>query len=173
MHIFLTGEIQVGKTTVIRNFLSQIDLSADGFITYWEPAFGVDRMLYLSPYSTDVQSVKRYLVTSDYEHKLSRTEKIEKIVSVFDTHGTEILRNSGKLDVIVMDELGFMESKAKNFQNVVMQHISGVVPILGVIKPAQTEFLNAIRSHSSVKICEVTVDNRDAVLAWLLKQNWR
>ena len=173
MHIFLTGEIQVGKTTIIRNFLSQYGLSADGFITYWEPANsenGVDRMLYLCAYSTDVQAVERYLVTCSFEHKLLRTENI---VSVFDIHGTEILQNSGKLDVIIMDELGFMESQAKIFQNAVMQHVSGLVPILGVIKPAQTEFLNVIRSFSNVKVCEVTVDNRETILAWLLKQNWR
>jgi len=170
MHIFLTGEIQVGKTTIIRSFFSQCGLSADGFITYWEPAHGEDRMLYLSPYSMDVQSVEKHFVTRYFEHKLSRTKNIEH---VFDIHGTELLKNSGKKSVIVMDELGFMESKAKIFQNAVMQHISGVIPIVGVIKPAQTEFLNAIRSHSNVKVCEVTVDNRDSVLAWLLKQNWR
>jgi nucleoside-triphosphatase len=95
------------------------------------------------------------------------------MVSVFDIHGTEILRNSGKFYVIVMDELGFMESKARIFQSAVMQHISGVIPILGVIKPVKTKFLDAVRSHSNVKVCEVTKDNRDAVLAWLLKQSWR
>jgi nucleoside-triphosphatase len=170
MHIFLTGEIQVGKTTIIRNFLSQSNLAADGFITYWEPQTDANRTLYISSYSTDVQSVKRHLVTCCVEHKLSRTQNM---VEAFDIHGTEILRNSGKLDIIVMDELGFMESKAKIFQNAVMQHISGVIPILGVIKPIKNTFLDAIRSHSNVKVCEVTEDNRDAVLAWLLKQSWK
>ena len=122
------------------------------------------------PYSADLQAVERHLIARDARHKLSLTENM---TSVFDTHGTEILRNSGKRDVIVMDELGFLESKALAFRQVVMRHISGNVPVLGVIKPMQTEFLNAIRSHSSVKLREVTVENRDAVLTWLLEQNQR
>jgi nucleoside-triphosphatase len=170
VHIFLTGNIQVGKTTIIRSFLSQTRLSADGFMTYWGTGDENGRSLYLSPYDQDLHPAERYFIACDLDHRLSRTANM---ADVFDKHGTEILLDSGKRDVIVMDELGFMESKAKSFQNAVMRHISGRVPILGVIKNIQTEFLNTIRTHPNVEICEITVENRDGALESLLRRNLR
>ena len=96
--------------------------------------------------------------------------RAENLVSVFDIYGSEILRDSGKCDVIAMDELGYLESKAYMFQKAVFEHIAGDVPILGVIRSRQTDFLNAVRAHPNVTVCEVTAENRDAVLNWLLSK---
>jgi nucleoside-triphosphatase THEP1 len=52
-----------------------------------------------------------------------------------------------------------------------MRHISGNVPILGVIKSSRTEFLDAIRTHPKVIIREVTTENRDEILQWLLDRH--
>ena len=167
MHIFLTGDIQVGKTTIIRRFLSQSGLSADGFMTYWEFESCDVQNLYLSSYSADSRPAERHLIAHDSGQQLVLPENM---TSVFDAHGSDILANSGKRDVIVMDELGFLESKAAAFQQAVMRHISGNVPVLGVIKPRQTEFLDGIRAHPNVTVREVTAENRDAILVWLLEQ---
>ena len=170
MHIFLTGNIQVGKTTIIRSFLSQSGLNADGVMTYWEPDGDGCRSLYLSGYSMDSRPAERYLIARDLGKRVSFAENM---VPVFDTQGVKILNESGKRGIIVLDELGFMESKAEAFQIAVMRRISGEIPILGVIKPLQTEFLYKIRAHPNVEVCEVTTENRDAVLTRLLSQNWR
>jgi len=165
MHIFLTGGIQVGKTTLIKKYLSQSGNAADGFMTYWEPTGNGGRSLYLSPFSTDAHSVSRLHIAYDCESGLVPEEGM---TDVFDVHGTEILNASGRRGVIVMDELGFLESKAAVFQQAVLRHISGSVPILGVIKPIKTKFLDVIRSHPGVVVREITPDNRDAALDWLL-----
>ena len=170
MHIFLTGNIQVGKTTIIRRFLSQSGLTADGFMTYWEPDGDGCRSLYLSGYSTDLRPAERHLIARDLGKRVSLAENM---AAVFDTQGVKILNDSGKRSFIVMDEIGFMESKAAAFQSAVMRRISGEIPVLGVIKPLQTEFLYAIRAHPNVEVREVTTENRDAVLTRLLSQNWR
>jgi nucleoside-triphosphatase len=92
------------------------------------------------------------------------------MMNVFDVCGNKILLNSGRHDIIVMDEIGFLESASVSFQQSVMRHISGNVPILGVIKPMRTEFLDTIRAHPNVEIREVTAENRDDVLTWVLGQ---
>jgi len=173
MHVFLTGDIRVGKTTIINKFISYTGLSADGFATYWVTDGGSFRSLYLSPYSpydVELQYDKRHLIARDSKRQPLFSADM---VRVFDVHGSEILKNSGKHDVIVMDELGFLETASAIFQRAVMRHISGDVPILGVIKPKQTEFLDTVRAHPNVEICEVTVENREDVLAWLPKRIWR
>ena len=212
MHVFLTGEKHVGKSTIIRRVVSLSGLAADGFMTYWEsdgsrvrsltpspaepdgnasrslthspaepdgnasrslthspaePDGNASRSLFLSPYSADLRQVeKRLLAKSAGYGRIMR----EGATSVFDGYGCEILSASGKSDVIIMDELGFLESEAEAFQRAIMGHIAGSVRILGVIKPARTEFLDAVRSHPTVETLEVTTENRDAVLESLLER---
>jgi len=165
-HLFLTGEKQVGKTTVIRTFLSRSGLSADGFITFWETSADTGGKLYIAPFDTGSISEEKYLIVNRDERQRALPEKI---VQVFDVHGCDILGRSGKRDIIVMDELGFFESKAIAFQKSIMRHISGDVPVLGVIRPMQTEFLDEIRSHPAVRVLEITEENRNAIPEWMLE----
>ena len=49
MHIFLTGEIQIGKTTVIQKTLKALDVPIGGFITYFgEDRFEENKELYMN-----------------------------------------------------------------------------------------------------------------------------
>jgi len=165
-HIFLSGEKQVGKTTIIRELLSRTGLTADGFITFWELGSDHGGQLYLSPFFTGLSCEEKYLIVDRDKQQRALPEKIMR---VFNEKGCEILDNSGKRDVIVMDEIGFFESKAIGFQKSILRHISGDVPILGVIKPAQTDFLDKIRSHPKVEVLEVTEENRNKNLEWILE----
>ena len=168
-HVFLTGEKQVGKTTIIRGFLSRSGLSADGFITFWESYGESGGGLYLAPFLTDSINEEKYLVAVKGEQKQGPSENM---LNVFNTRGREILDNSGRRDIIVMDELGFIESEAAAFRRSVMRHIAGGVPILGVIKPMHTEFLDEIRAHPEVEVRMVTAENRKMTLDWLREMNW-
>ena len=167
-HIFLTGERQVGKTTIIRNYLSQAGLSADGLITFWETGDDFGGRLYISPFSSDLRHEEKYLIVDRDKRNRGLPEEVAR---VFDVHGCEILADSGKCDVIVLDELGFFESNAADFHKSVMRLLSGDVPVLGVVKPMQTEFLDSIRAHPDVEVWEVTAENRNAVLERLLKHD--
>jgi len=168
MHIFLTGERQVGKTTIIRDFLAKTGLTADGLMTFWETGDDIGGRLYISPFSSGLPPEEKYLIVDRDKRNRGLPEEVAR---VFDVHGCEILAASGKRDVLVMDELGFFESKATGFHECVMRFLSGDVPVLGVVKPMQTEFLDGIRSHPNVEVWEVTVENRSAVLERLLKHD--
>ena len=168
MHIFLTGEKKVGKTSIISNFLSSTGKSADGFVTYWEAHGDGKRSLFLAPFVKDGQAEKRYLIAPDEGKGLNFSEST---INAFEEHGCDILNNSGRCDYIIMDELGFLETKAAGFRQTVMRLISGDTPILGVLKASQNEFLNTIRAHPKVLVREVTIDNRNEVLKWLLHGN--
>ena len=169
MHIFLTGEKQVGKSTIIKKYLAKSGKSADGYITYWTPEVNDKQDLQdlrLAPFNTGLQRVKSHIVAQRND---GRMIKPENIAGVFDLHGCDILSKSGKKDLIIMDELGFLEAEAIVFQGAVMRLIDSSKPILGVIKPIRSEFLDKIRAHPNVELVEVTVENRDEVLNQLLK----
>ena len=160
MHIFLTGKIQVGKSTVIQHFLEKTGLSADGFKTLWNNRYGSSRGLYIYPFGEG---------TGHLCFRYRPSTGAEIFNEAFDVYGADILRNSGKRDIVIMDELGRFEKNAINFHNAVLETLDKDVPVLGVIKPESLPLLDAVRAHSKVKTIEVTLENRDEVLSQLLE----
>ncbi|MCL2221662.1 MAG: nucleoside-triphosphatase [Oscillospiraceae bacterium] len=167
MHVFLRGEKQVGKSTVISSYLEKSYKTADGFVTYWECTGEGVQQLYLAPYAKSGQADRR-LIATKREHGL---EPVHEVTKLFDTYGKSLLENSGKCDYIVMDELGFIEANAKEFIASVMSLIAGDTPILGVVKESDVEYLCRVRTHENVSLKEVTIKNRGEVLKWLLKKD--
>ena len=167
MHVFLMGDKQVGKTTVITSFLDKSGLAADGFMTYWEHTKPCERKLYLAPFSLKNANAERRLIATDSGHGLSL---IPEVTEIFDTYGKSLLNNSGSCDCIVMDELGFIEANAKGFLASVMARIDGEFPIIGVLKKCDAQFIEAICAHKNVMLKDVTAENREEILKWLL---WR
>jgi len=175
MHVFLTGGTRVGKSTVVRRFLVRSGLSADGFMTYWEVDADGGRSLYLAPYRKMGDAP---LAGGDPNRRLlarrhgGGLERVDGLTDVFDSYGARILDGCGHRDVIVMDELGFLESQAGVFQAAVMRHVDGGVPIVGVMRSAKTEFLDVLRCHPAIEVREVTAKSRDAVVEWLASRTW-
>ena len=172
-NIFLTGEVGAGKSTVIDKVLSLLPfVECGGFRTVSAAPLTDGAML-------DVFLEKSWDQTPhDIEHLVGSRlydGQFNSYPSTFDTTGAAILASCPENAIlIVMDELGLMESDAKDFQKAVMNTLDGCLPVLGVIKPKPSEFLNAIRSHEKSEIFEVTKENRDAlpyIIVELLSSN--
>ena len=111
------------------------------------------------------RAAEKYLLAqAGADGLLDMENVVESAVKVFDTHGVEILKNAGKRDIIVMDELGTMESGAHVFQGEVFRRLERGKPVLGVLKAASTPFLDAIRLRGDVRVIEVTRENRERVV---------
>ena len=163
--VFLTGERGVGKTTAITRFVTKSKLSPMGFNTVAGGATedpGVD-YVYIIPYGKELDCNAKPVAKRD-----TNEHNITKYPESFDSIGVEILTGSQNAELIIMDELGFMEADAKLFQKSVLSCLDLDVSVLGVIKPMAIKFLDAIRAHKSVEIIEVTVENRETVLEILL-----
>ncbi|MDR1590076.1 MAG: nucleoside-triphosphatase [Oscillospiraceae bacterium] len=155
-HIFLTGEIQVGKSTAIRRFLGNTGVAADGFVSRIVPARG-RRELYLARFDTERgETGKRLAAVIEYPRKRVFGE-------VFDTHGTEIVASSGKRRLIILDELGVLEECSPIFKAAVIRQLDGAIPALGVLKKADGAFLDSIRARPDVELVTVTAENRDEI----------
>ena len=162
-HIFLTGEIQIGKSTAIRSFLEQSGMHADGFLTRLTSR-ELQRELILYRFDT---------VLGESDGKLAAKmnwPEVEVFAETFDIHGAEIVRGSGSSGLIIMDELGAFEESAPEFKAAVFEKLGGVVPVLGVVKKRESPFLDAVRAHPNVTVIEVTEDNRDAVPGLILEK---
>lgn len=161
-HLFLTGEVQVGKSTIL-NRLVQFFHKPAGFCTRWESENGRLDRLYLMPYPPCRPYPPEALVAS----RICRGNATG-VTERFEALGPEILKRDG--DLIVMDELGMLERHAPAFRASIMTRLDGDIPVLGVIKPRGDAFIQAIHSHPRVRVETVTIENRDALLQQLLRE---
>jgi Predicted nucleotide kinase len=167
MHLFLTGEIQVGKSTVIAKTLSLLQADYAGFKTY----FGSDRslpnkLLYMcaaaEPYAfKEENAVVRF----------SAGQPPEVLTAKFNTYGAMLIRSArSRSQLILMDECGSLEREAFVFQREIINTLDGNIPVLGVIKLASTGWTEQIRNHPQVKLITVTKKNRSALPGILARQ---
>lgn len=149
-HLFLTGQPQVGKSTLLRRYLAEKNCRMGGFLTVWGDS--AHTALHLLSVSGGVCCAENCIAVRVGETLAARSE-------VFDRLGPALLREP--CDLLVMDELGFLEKDAFEFQEAVLAALDGCISVLGVIKPRHTPFLDAVRSHEHVRIIEVNEENRD------------
>ena len=164
MITFLTGRSQVGKSTIIKNLLKTSSAKIGGFKTKWMPVED-GKVLVLLPYSTPDESyTEKNIAARDCFSEKSRTVYPE----VFDVLGPQILKDSSDCDYIIMDELGYMESRSLAFQKAVQSILDSGKEILGVLQPKPFPFLDSVRARDDVSLITVDIENREEVFIKLL-----
>lgn len=159
-HIFLTGEIQIGKSTVINKTLSLLNIPFGGFRTRFGPdRTSPERCLYIHEASEAPCFNDRHVVA-----RFQKSAPPVALAPRFDTLGVGYLRQARRsTKLIVMDECGSLERNALAFQAEILDTLEGGVPILGVIKLASAGWVDKLRVHKNVDLITVDVNNRDAL----------
>ena len=169
MHIFLTGDVQVGKSTIIKKTLAALQLQGVGGF----------RSISVPDLPDGAMSV--YLIPAGDEHPMMGDwnrvgirkgcgRGIEKIPEAFERAGVQALVDAENMPLILMDEVGRMESAAARFSERILALLDGSAPILGVVqKIADTKLTNAIRTHPNVHVLTVTKENREELAGEVLR----
>ena len=114
-NIFLTGQIQTGKSTLIRRLLAELgDIRIGGFRTLSLGGGGTTPAgVYI--FSGDPHIEPRPSCECMVGQRLGQG-RYTAFPQVFDTLGTELLHKAGPFDILLMDELGMMENGAPLFR---------------------------------------------------------
>ena len=198
MHVFLTGDIQVGKTTLINKVLNELPkCRLGGFRTVTKADIpGTAGSVYIVRANASCSAGASrtggagerfgdenhaWILRGDENHAgiLCGDENRVGIrcgnpgpkafPEVFDSFGVSILADAESCDLILMDEIGKMERKALIFTGRVLELLNGDVPVFGVLrKEGSTPLQEQIRSHSNVRLIEVTRENRDRLVPELV-----
>ena len=75
------------------------------------------------------------------------------------------LRGIPEGSLVVMDEIGTLESAAPAFQREVMRILSGNYSVFAAVKAQNTDFLRAVRRHPDCELYIITPENRDDLYA--------
>ena len=158
-HILITGERGIGKSTLLRALLKSNTRPLAGFYTKrLDPDETGFHPIYIHPAAAmkEICSEENLIGTCN--------SKIHHVNSeVFETLGCAYLQAStGQL--IVMDELGFMEAKSERFCSAVKAALDGDIPVIAILKNrTDIPFLMELRAHPNAEVYTLTEENRDAV----------
>lgn len=158
MNIFLTGEIQVGKSTIINKFLNtHPNLKIGGFrtISNFDENLGVNGGVYILP------AWENELIFNENNQVGNRISGEKAFPEVFDIKGVEILSKDDDFDLILMDEIGFMESKAKDFSNLLISILDKDITVIGVVKDRDNGLPLDVKNHKDSIVLTITEENRE------------
>ena len=166
--ILICGEKGVGKSTLIRCLLDAADLRQGGFYTKKE--FCANQPLHpVYIYSSDLPEARRSRGAENLVGRCDESGCREIYPAVFNTLGVSCLENTTGKQVIVMDELGFMESSSYAFCQAVLKALDGDIPVLAAVKAGcDVEFLLKVRSHPQAEVVQITPENREELYHLLL-----
>lgn len=165
-HIFLTGEKQVGKSTLWRKVLGRSGIHPGGFQTLEYLVNGNFRGYRLHSLGRTPADLGNDVPASVF---LRRKLHIP-VTASFDIFGSALLKlalEDGGF--ILMDELGIFERDASAFRQSVVECLNGDCHVLGVLQKADDPFLEDILKRPDVLVFTVTTENRDALAEPLMK----
>jgi len=155
-HVILTGEIGAGKSTVFSKTLCLLDARTEGIETgAYEPRGAREKTLYMRAYGDCAKGCPfAQLPGGDKAYA----------AQCFDAVGVRLLRRARNLgELIVIDELGWLERGAEAYQQELQTTLDGGVPVLAVLRQSRTEWADWIRSRPDVALLTVTLQNRDSL----------
>ena len=155
MKLLVTGIPGAGKSTLIRALTEASGREPYGFYTRKGAPMPDGRVpVYIFPARGEGE---RSMVGAVSERGA------ERFPEAFDAAAEAYLRAVPEGSLVVMDELGIMESGAERFKSAVLRVLSGPYDVIAAVKPKRTEFLDAVRAVPGTEIYEVTAENRSAL----------
>jgi nucleoside-triphosphatase len=154
--ILLTGKPGCGKTTLIRRLLEDYPGGVGGF------------------YTQEIREGGRRkgfeIITLDGGHGILAHVDIQSSQRLgkyrLDLHALErlavpaIREAAARGALVVIDEIGPMEIRSKEFRQVVIQTIQRGAKVLGTIVRRSTPFTDEIKRMPGVQVIEITIANR-------------
>lgn len=154
--IFFTGERGIGKSTLLKKIIKNVDCSIGGFIQEKEfigetKKFKVNSLYNLEEnYTIGVYDAEKHELHSD--------------MNMFNVISQDILLKSlDNRELIVLDELGFMEEKAPLFKDTVFKILNSGKPVIGVLKECDGDFVQKIAKREDVQVFKIDESNRDSM----------
>jgi len=158
--LFLSGERGAGKSFVIRQVLRcGHGLQAGGFFTI--PIFQPRGFALF-----DLLSGKQAPIGI-----FRSNGELAPQPEGFEILGVKALREARKnrVELLVMDELGFLELEAPLFRREVLSALNYFPLVLGAIKSRGNPFLTQIRQTPGVRVWKIDARNREEILGRILK----
>lgn len=167
MKILLCGDINSGKSTMIERLVADLGEAPRGYITVRQPA-GADGTSYV--YLYDIASPPERIEDSQVIMSISDSG-VERHPEYMDSLAARWLRAIPEGSLVVMDEIGTLETASPAFQREVMRILSGDYRVFAAVKAQNTDFLRAVRRHPDCELYIITPENRNDLYAQIKSEH--
>jgi len=150
-HVILTGEVGAGKSTALEKALRLLDAQTEGIWTgTYESREERQKTLYMRAYGDAAKGCPFARMPGTDKGHAARC---------FDVIGVHLLRRARQCgELIVIDEMGWLERDASIYQQELRDTFDGSVPVLAVLRKNKAEWADWIRSRADVEL--ITVDSK-------------
>lgn len=165
--VLITGRPGVGKTTLLKQFLSRYDGPVGGFYTEEVRESGVRTGFDIVTLDGRRAPLARVSHRGGY-----RIGKYGVDVDALSQVGVAAIREAMQREaLVVVDEIGKMELFSHAFRDAILEALHGGKRLLGTVMLAPHPWADALKHDSKVAVIELTRENRpqvqEAVKAWL------
>jgi len=165
MHALIVGDRGVGKSTLIRRILKELNRPVSGFETKKEeqledPHRGCPIYIY--------DAGKLHSKTAENLIGYHRETNYDAFTAAFDRYAPKLMGNVPDDAVVELDEIGFLEARSESFCQAVLHLLDGNRPVIAAVKNQEIPFLNRIRQHPQARCFYITPENRDALYEEIL-----
>lgn len=182
-HLFLQGDIDIGKSTIIRDCVRPFLKDIGGYYTVKLFVDNKKSGFAIRPVKNDIYYQLRLDVDDICKvpglFMCKNKGDFGFKTDIFVNKATNYLTNSFDKKLIIIDEIGGLELKSSKFIKILSKILKGDIPILGVIKAKKNllrlsksakfnirfcmQFLNELYSCDHIKILNVEKHNRKKV----------
>ncbi|MBR4098775.1 MAG: hypothetical protein IKK44_02155 [Clostridium sp.] len=166
-HILISGARGVGKSTLIRRLLEHSSRTVCGFYTKSLPMDeSGTHPVYIHPAATPEGN---RIYTPENRIAICTSAGPQVNCAAFDVLGVDYLTSLPENGLVLMDELGFMESRSECFTRKVLEILDGDLPVIAAIKNRMDiPFLAQLHRHPNAAVYEISTDNREELFQQLL-----
>ena len=162
----ITGFMHAGKSTCVQRIIENSGRSISGVLTKKVDAEdeNMPSAIYMFPAGKSLIEDEAHIVGHcGHRFKDVDTDK-------FDELGVKYLSEIKPGDLVIIDELGFIEKDAMFFRAKILEVLQGPEDVIAVIKNKPgIEFLEQIKALSGIELITLDQSNRDEIYSYLLK----
>ena len=156
----LTGRPGTGKTSIIKQVATQMQVRAGGFYTEEIRSRGVREGFRLVSLNGDNAILAHVTIQSPY-----RVSKYGVDIEALERVGVPALYEAAEqYKLVIVDEIGKMELFSAEFREAVSYIIDSGKKVLGTIMFNPNSWADSVKRHSRVNLITVTRDNNKKVL---------
>jgi nucleoside-triphosphatase len=161
--VLLTGRPGCGKTTLVKRVVKNLSQRAAGFYTEEIRDGGIRVGFRLVTLAGD----EGVLAHIDFKTS-ERVGKYGLDLSALEAVGVNAIHEAMQAKrLIVIDEIGPMEIRSVGFRAAVNDALESELPVLATIFSRSLPFTDAIKSRPDVVLIEVSLNNREQLVAQL------
>lgn len=171
-NILLTGDKQIGKSTIIDTTINLLKNNLQSNVSIG--GYRIKREIYTKDnITTRIFFINCLLDDSSYkiiENKVTNEQwEMNTFIEGFNNYSFNLNKSISSCDLIILDEIGFTESKADEFVKNLYSALNSFKPVLGVIRNKECSFINNIKNREDVLLISVNEENRNYLPNEILK----